>query len=281
MHPSQEELKKYIDNPADSPNQVGIAAHIIKCEFCQEFCDNYQLYRESIKKASRENIPEKFQKLADRIFSDSLKGKIIYLQPLGESPASFALAADGEKKRPGIVNLAELCSEEPELILRVMRDNTKGHDYLQLISNDPKVASHVLVQIPDIEKEYLTDNEGRAILDESLIADVSHLKWQIKMPDAVFSLKPLVYDPDAVEYKKDVVLETEKDDKIQVTFEGKTEGKQISIRILQLEGKTEFDPVRVSVSQKGISQVKDVSPDKKISFNIAKPNDEIKIRLFQ
>ncbi len=283
MHPSKTELRLFADERLeDSGKESQISTHLEKCEFCREFCDSYRLYSESIEIASQEEIPEKFKKLADRLFAESLSKNIIYLIPFKKSTTSFSLAADGKKvPKAHVENLSTFYSDDPELVLRVMRDNTKGYDYLQLISDNQEIASNVLVQIPELKKEFLTDNQGRAKLEETLLMDLSHLKWQIKIPDAVFSLKPLVYDPEAVEYEKEVILETEKDDKIKIRFEGKTEGKQISIRVLQLEGRTDFGFVRVLVSQKDSKQIKDAAPDKMISFDITEPGVEIKIRLFQ
>jgi hypothetical protein len=162
-----------------------------------------------------------------------------------------------------------------------MRDFDRGHDYLQLISDDPALSSHIMVQIPQLQKEFITDENGRAEIDASVLDKPDQLSWQIRMPDAVFSLEPLVYDPNKTEYSKDIVLTTEKQDKIKVTFEGKTEGKQISIRILELDGRTDFGVVRVSVSQHHASLFKDVKRNESLSFDLVDATDEIKIRLFQ
>lgn len=284
MHPSQKELELFVDNGlADSSKTAEISAHVEECEFCREFCENYRLYKVSIEDAAQEEIPLKALNLGGRLLTQAMSGRIIDLRPLGEQNwEKLYMAADGEPDhKPGIINLGTLYSEDPELVLRVMRDSEKGYDYLQLIADDPLIASHVMVRIPEIEKEFLTDDNGRAILDETLAENIAQMKWQIKMPDAVFSLQPLVYDPEAVEYKKEMILETEKKDKIVISFEGKTEGKQITVRIQQLEGKSDFGQVIVSISQQGVSEMVRVTPDKAVSFGIVGPGSEIKIRLFQ
>ena len=284
MHPSAKELRRFIENRLDEPSAGRVREHLGECEFCREFCDSYQLFLDSISRAAGEAIPAKALQLADRLYKDALAGKIISLEPLLSevSAPPLHLAADGEKEfAPHVQNLTTLCSESPEIILRVMRDLDKGQDYLQLISDDPALSARVMVQIPELKWEFITDESGRATLESGLPDDPEKLTWQIKMPEAVFSLQPLVYDPNKTEYAEDIILETEKKDKIKVTFEGKTEGKQISIRILQLDGKADFDSVKVNVSQQNVSLFKDVKRNELLSFDLVDANDKINIRLFQ
>lgn len=284
MHPSAKELRRFLENRLDEPSVGRIREHLQQCEFCREFCDSYQLFLDSISRASKEGLPPKALQLADRLYHDALQGKIVCLTPLmaGDIEVPLALAADGDKEfAPHVQNLTTLCSESPEIILRVMRDLDKGEDYLQLISDDPTLSARVMVQIPELKREFITDDNGQATLEGGLPDTPEKLTWQIKMPEAVFSLEPLVYDPDKTEYAEDIILETERKDKIKVTFEGKTEGKQISICILQLDGKTDFGHVKVSVSQQNVSVFKDVKSNELLSFDLIDANDKINIRLFQ
>jgi len=284
VHPSAKELRRFIENRLDEPSAGRVREHLGECEFCREFCDSYQLFLDSIGQTSKEGLPAKAFQLADRLYKDALAGKIISLEPLLSevSAPPFRLAADGEKEfAPHVQNLTTLCSESPEIILRVMRDLDKGQDYLQLISDDPALSARVMVQIPELKREFITDDNGQATLESGLPNAPEKLTWQIKMPEAVFSLEPLVYDPDKTEYAEDIILETQRKDKIKVTFEGKTEGKQISIRILELDGRTNFGRVKVSVSQQNVSVFKDVKRNELLSFDLIDANDKINIRLFQ
>lgn len=282
MHPSKIELRLFVEGQLDdSGKKSEISTHLKKCEFCKEFCDNYVLYIKSLVEAGQVNIPEKFKSLADRLYKESFGSRIIYMTSFKKTPTTFRLAADGTKRNnTGVENLSTFYSENPELVLRIMRDKNKGYDYIQLIGENQEITSNVLVQIPELKKEFLTDAGGRAKIEESLLMELSHLKWQIKLPDAVFSLEPLVYDPESVQYKKEVMLETEKADKIKICFEGKTEGKQISIRVLQLEGKQDFGPIKILLSQKNRQQIKETAADKDLYFEIIDPDAEINIRLF-
>jgi hypothetical protein len=191
------------------------------------------------------------------------------------------LAADGEGEfSPPVVNIATFFSDNPEVVLRVMRDTEEKRDYLQLVSADPSLVSNVLVRIPEQDKEFLTDSSGKAEITGIPTEDLEELGWQIKMPDAAFSLETLAYDPDSVEYRREIVLETEQNDRIRVSFEGKTEGKQIAISILELDGKTEFDSVRVILSQNDIAETRSITPSQIATFNLSDKVNTIKIRLF-
>jgi hypothetical protein len=283
MHPSRDHLIDYAVGRLEGEARLQVSRHIDKCEFCREFYDNYKLYEQALADATREKFPSKIASLAERLYAEAFSGKIIRLEPLGFGSApAFHLAADGpENKTPDIISLGDFYSENPEMVLRVMRDQIQSVDYIQLIAVDSELASNVLVQIPDINQELLTDNTGRALLPPLDISSFKDLKWQVKLPDATFLLKSLDYNPDAVEYKKEMTLETEKNDKILVSFEGKTEGKQISLQVLQLDGNPDFGPVRVSVAQKTKITLKQLSPKEKFAFDLTEPDSEIIIRLFQ
>jgi len=285
VHPSAKELRQFVEDKLDKSSAERIREHLGECEFCREFCDSYQLFLDSMDKASGEELPTSALELADQLYHEALQGKIVRLTPLTEGDIKGAtppLAADGEKEfAPHVQNLTTLCSESPEIILRVMRDLDKGQDYLQLISDNPALSARVMVQIPELKREFITDDNGQASLESGLPDAPEKLTWQIKMPEAVFSLEPLVYDPDKTEYAEDIILETERKDKIKVTFEGKTEGKQISIRILELDGRTDFGRVKVSISQQNVSEFRVVWRNELLSFDLIDANDKINIRLFQ
>jgi len=284
MHPSKNELRRYAN---DTANQV--EAEQIKgclCEFCREFVEEYQLLTQSVAKASAEPLPESARAQAESLYRQALRGLLVAMTPLSDSipDQTIALAADGasrDKSDLSLENLTTLYSEDPEIVLRVMRDRAKRQDYLQLISESAEAVDNVLVQIPSLGREYLTDSKGWAELDRVPEESLSDIKWQIKMPDAVFDLEPLVYDPDRTEYSDQVELETENNDQIRVTFEGKTEGKQVSLEILRLDGSDDFGPIKVTISHDNSQSIMDAQPNQPIRFGLAESASVIKIRLFE
>lgn len=283
MHPPKTDLRRYIDGLLeDKANIAALEKHLDECEFCRDYCDNY---RELI---SIEDTPTdssaEFDKLAGQLYQNAFNRNVIKLFPISfeEDRQGFSLAADGEpEKKKGIYSLATLASDDPEIILRLMHDSNRELDYIQLISEDPKFTSNVMIEIPEIDREIISDINGRAELESGLSGKISEMKWQIRLPDADFTLSPVKYDPDKTEYETEQILETDRDDKILIRFEGKTGGKKISLKLIQIEGKTEFGPVRVSVSQNELSLVQKISnPGQEISFDLTDPEAELFIRLF-
>ncbi len=284
MHPSKAELRLFVENAMqDAAARARISEHIGNCEFCSEFCEEYTLYLVSIEDTDRLDLSQAAFNAADDIFRHALRGVIIDMQPLaGDIDTPLRLAADGKEEfRPEIVNLATLCSEQPEAILRVMRDSGRGIDYVQLISDDPELSQNVMIRIPEIGWESLTDDEGKAIIEKQIGDDISNLKWQIKLPDAVFSMKPLEYDPDETRCSGETELTTADSDRIHVELQSKTEGKQIVIKILELDGKKDFGDVRVAISQGGVTTTSSTSGNKTISFDLTDTESVINIRIFQ
>jgi hypothetical protein len=108
----------------------------------------------------------------------------------------------------------------------------------------------------------------------------SDLKWQIKLPQAVFELEPVRHDPDKVEYSRTMVLESESGDAVEVTLTGHMEGKQVALRVLQLDGKPDFGPLKAIVSQNSDTVAQDVSDAKQAVFAIKDFSKPIHIRLF-
>jgi len=283
VHPKKDKLESFVERTLDSSSARKIKEHVDSCEFCREFCEDYRLLADSMKKARLEDIPSKALELADRLYNDAICANTIKFSLLSsdKTDIGFLLAADNQDRPiPPVRNLATLYSEDPEIVLRVMHDSKKRKDYLQLISDDSKLVSYVMVQIPDLDKEYITDENGLVEFENDIPTDYDKLKWQIKLPNTVFDLKPLSHDPDKTEYSKEMVLETDKHDKIKVSFMGKTEGKQISLRILEIDGKTEFSNTKIVISQKETTKLCEVKSDEAVSFDIVDSDDVVNIRLF-
>lgn len=286
MHPTTDELRSFVNqDEIDADRQKEIAEHLQTCEFCSEFCESYEHYSRTPEYGAGQPLPDKMRRLAENLFDTALRCSIIDLKPLvrtdDPTPVSH-LAADGvSDKRTGVHSVATFCSESPEVVLRVMRNPKEGGDYLQLLAEDARLAAHVMVQIPQLGKEYVTDADGRASVDLDADEDLEQLKWQIKMPEAVFSLEPLKYDPDKVEYAEEIVLQTERHDRVDVRFEGRTEGKLLSIRVLELDGQTDFGSVRMAITQQSRSDVMKVQPGQTIEFGPIDSDTTINIRLYR
>jgi len=286
MHPSREELIAYLDgNLTDPARREDISRHVEVCEFCGDFCRRYGLLTEPDDLALDKSLPEKLRQLRDSIYEAALGSSVIDLKPLsadGQRPTVSYLAADGTpEKRPSVQNLATLFSEDPEVVLRVMRDSAGKSNYLQVMAEDTRLSAHVMVRLPELKREFITDASGRAEIDLAPDQAFEKLKWQIKMPEAVFSLEPLKYDPDRIEYTRETALETDRHDRIEFRLEGMTEGKRLLIKVVQLDGRTDFGPLRVTVTQGDTAHVTSVEPGETVEIGPIDPDNTIDIRLYQ
>ncbi len=285
MHPSRLELERFAVSEPDAPESQSIAEHIAGCESCRSVVDAHRRLTEFERMAENEALPDRALHLADSLFAAALRGAIVELTPLAiEQPPEdqWQLAADGEPRPgPAIQNLATFYSENPELVLQIMRDRAAGSDYLQVVADNQEDAAHLMVRLPELDREFVTDATGRAALEGVELRDVASLKWQLKMPDAVFSLQPLVFDPNRIEYEEQVTLESERSDRIRISLQGKPDSKLIRIELLEIGGQTDFGNVRVSISQGSESAICPAQADQPITFVLRDSGDAINIRLFE
>lgn len=285
VHPDRDALKLFVGKRlGDAKQMQAIELHLSVCDFCRGYCVQLRAEIASMSDAESFQLNSLDRQLADRLFHEAMSGRVIPLNimPMPSPLLQACLSADGAKPEfPGVVNIATLYSEDPELVLRVMRDSEQTNDYLQLIGSDPQLTAHVMIRIPEINREYITDTAGKASVRRGELDHAQSLKWEIKMPNAGFELRPIVFDPEQVESSREVILETEQHDRIQVTFAAKTSGKQILIKVLELDGISDFGSVRVSISQQTSHEIRDIAPQQVVPFAIVDPDQEISIRLYR
>jgi len=283
MHPNQSEIRKYCDRRLAEPAERKVAEHLDVCEFCREYCEEHRALAQAIGDAAASTVPTQDSHRVDDIHRQTLAGITVRLAPSIPvvPPEPALLAADGSHKAPArLENLATLYSENPEIVLRIMRDNARNHEYLQLVSEDEHLISRVLVQVPESDLSILTDQNGRGDIEWRQIKDITRYRWCVKLPDAEFALSPLQYDPETVEYHEETVLETSRGDQLGIRFEGRTEGKRLTVRILAFDGCSDFAPVRVVISQATDSVSRSLARTDALELELSSPQDLIAIRLF-
>jgi hypothetical protein len=283
MHPDHMKLRQYCDGDLARTAAESVDMHVRSCDFCREFCHEYRALNRTIAEYRDISMPAKAERMAGAMFRQALYGRVIPFSLFDSGVVSepACLAADaGEKPPPWIENLATFVSQNPEVVLRIMRDNRDRKDYVQLVSEDETVIARVLVQAADLDLSVLTDEHGRATLADPCPDDVTAINWTIRLPDAEFSLEPFSYDAEKAEYEQEIVLETERKDRVAVRFEGRAESKRISVRILELNGRADFEPVSVAVSQGAKSLIAGISGKDILFFDISGGDDSIDIRLF-
>jgi len=269
-HPLPNSLVSLVHSPDEMESELydDIELHLLMCPSCEE--------EVSILRMARDGIDE----------NDSVSPQLGRIIPLAQMKRSngeslHVLAADSPDDTPMCVScLATLYSDDPEIVVQLMRDPERG-DYLHAISDDPGLVAGVMIQLPDLDLEFVTDDSGHAFGIALPPEALTMHSWQVKLPDAVFDLKPLAYDPEHPEYSKEAVLETDKGDRVRIVFEGIAQGKQIELQILELDGRTDFDDCTMHISQAENATVLRASRDADVRFDIANPKQPIKIRIFQ
>lgn len=284
IHPTKRELRQFLENTLDTDKRAAVEHHVGNCEFCAEYLENERHFSELSAQADFQQTDSTEQEQIGGLFQNAIAGLSMAMRPMEvEAPRPLRLlAADGKTEAaPSVECLCTFYSDTPELVMRVMRENPAGKDYLQLVGDELALISNVLVRLPGHGKDVLTDARGRAELSHLGIEGYSSLKWEIKLPDAVFSLEPLDYDPEKTIHSEEFMLSTDSDSTIKVTFDDKTEGKQISIEILALDGQSDFENVRLFVSQGDSIQPASAELGKKMLFPLADNTTRVEIRIFQ
>ena len=171
--------------------------------------------------------------------------------------------------------------ERFELVLRVMRNHDRHRDFVQLVADDPATVAHILVQIPDLNCEFMTDASGRADLPEGERDDYRAMKWQVRFPEAVFDLQPLLSAPRDSSSSDEVTLTTEQGDEIVVVLESASAGQTLSVTVKSVRGVTDFDKLRAYVTTAHESARARLAPDKPVYVGPVDSRSTLKISLFR
>lgn len=275
MHPSKDDLIKFVSGKLDIKQIQKIKIHVAECEFCSVFVAEYnELYKSG---ETVEQLPERFNNLADKMFQLAVYPNIIELKLVKFNSRRYHLAADGKTDFVPIENIATLSCSDSDVVLQLIRDNEKKIDYIQLLAD---TVAHIVIEVPEKNISFVTDEFGRALLTDVDIPMLVKCKWRINKSDVTFDLQEFVYDPDITEESTEIILCSEKNDKIKVILENKTEGKQIVVEIIALDGDENFESVKVGLVQGNKMLLNDSKPLKSVVFPVGK-SKEIKIRLFR
>jgi hypothetical protein len=230
------------------------AEHLASCAQCADELSLIEewLGSEGADLASSDRLPSLTAEILYR--RARLGSRTIALVPVITipAPARLALAADGQgAPSPGWQHRATLYSESPEVVLRIMRDPHAGKDLLQLTGTDPGLTRHVCVHLAEPSMDFFTDHRGIAEVATGVIDDPSSLHWQIRLPDATFTLSPLTLGSPDQAPMPETVLEAEGGHRVAATLVADEIGMTVKIRALSISGHDDFSQVRVVVSQEG------------------------------
>jgi len=262
MHPSPTELRQFANSGAEARAEyTEIGRHFETCPQCREYVELIEEWNrgsQSVPAAS-----PAAQVVAERAFAGAVDAasrvvpRIIELIPLTSQsdPLPVRLAADGHPPRrtdrpvEGLEHAATLYAADPELVLRVMRDRRTGEELLHLIGTDPDLTSNVLIHIVEPSLDFMTDGQGVAHLGPHRLQNPETLHWQVRLPEAVFGLSPLQYNPEQPGAKREFELETDADNRIRVALESRTEGMMLHLTLLRIGGSENLQRARLVITQ--------------------------------
>ncbi len=281
MHPSRDELIRYIRSlrSAETIDSL-IETHVKECEFCRDFCANFTMLLEEEVKAFALDLSESISAAGFKI--GHATGRILPLQPMkietgGEN---ILLAADSERAAMGGASRL-LFSENPDLVMRIVPTADGRGNALQVTASEESLAAHLLLEAPQVNRSFVTDEFGRIVIATDDLSDPAALTWQIRIPDAVFVLKPLVFDPDAPRSSRESELNTPEGDRIRVRLTDHQEGLSIALQIISLHGRQELQKVKVLITQPGFARIEEQSMDQTLTFGALNPKQDISLRIFE
>ncbi len=259
MHPTPIELRQFANSGPDARTQdAEVSRHLAACPLCREYVE---LIAEWNRGSNSISAPSPSARVvAEDVFAGAVDAAnrvvphIIELIPLAfqSEPAPVLLAADGQTPdRPGdgLEHAATLYAADPEMVLRVMRDRRTGEELLHLIGTDPDLTSNVLIHIVEPSMDFMTDGQGVAHLGPHHLQNPESLHWQVRLPEAVFALSPLQYNPEQPGARRGFELEADADNRIRVELESRTEGIMLHLTLLRIGGSESLQRARLVITQ--------------------------------
>ncbi|MFH1688048.1 MAG: hypothetical protein ABIE70_11095 [bacterium] len=268
---------------ANEEDRRRVMDHTGRCRFCSEIIEQFQAFQASVASVSADELTLTPAQ-SDRLYRAACRGQIISLTFLSKNPPQeeLSLAADGKPVAPPeIEEIATLVSDASDLVLRLLHDHKTSRDYVQLVAEDPAAIAYTLVQVPSQNQEFVTDKAGRVDLPAESETAWDNVDWQIKMPEAVFDLKPLEYTPDQPEYSRSVELDTEQADRVRVTFEKHADSCSVVVEVLALQGQTDFGALRALVTTDTPGQPAPTPVGQPIVLDLPDHETPITIRLYR
>jgi len=262
MHPSPIELRQFANSDAEARTQsTEIGRHLVSCPLCREYVELIEEWNRG-SQSVQASFPAA-QAVAEHAFAGAVDAasravpRIIELIPLAfqSEPVPVRLAADGhpppraDHPIEGLEHAATLYAADPELVLRVMRDRRTGEELLHLIGTDPDLTSNVLIHIVEPSLDFMTDGQGVAHLGPHRLQNPESLHWQVRLPEAIFALSPLQYNPEQPGARRQFELETDAENRIRVELESRTEGIMLHLTLLRIGGSETLQRARLVITQ--------------------------------
>jgi len=280
MHPSRDELGRYVAlTRTGQGGDADVRAHVQICEFCREYCDNLADFLQEEEYAYQATIS--VDDIVARLAPVPVNARIIPLHRLDAADnGEPLLAADSGGANTSSAR-SILVSEIQDLVLTIANDPAGKSAQLQVTTAEASAAAFLLLEAPEIGRSFVTDANGRVEIERTEIGDPARLKWQIRMPDAVFDLERISDNPDLVRASAETELTTPQGDVVRVRLSDHPDGLSVAVRVVALHGRQDFKRARVMLTQPGLALIDEQTADGTSLFGALDAAQAISLRVFE
>lgn len=265
----------------------GVLEHLEKCAHCSERAAKLETFYGEFKKISSEPV----SLLEYRFIQDIARNfsRWIYIayplsfkdtrQSVVGIPAVLAAASTDVVQLKPFQNLGVLTTQDGEILVRVIRTVKNSEITLHLISDHEQNYRNVLVSIPNVNKEYISDDNGKVHLGDLSLPETKDLLVKVQTPCASFDLTPLdIWGTEEVA-QTEIVLTNERNDSIKVEFISSDLDYALKVHLLKIPS-ADNKRLRIMVTR-GKRDPKIIKTKKGLAvFQGLKRNGELSIKVF-
>jgi len=266
--------------------QAAWRTHLQQCDFCRDrfhwLTSYYQRFQEEYELSLTPNLRSVLGTQ-----TDLAKQRTYIAYPFVSErvpplpPKGFPILKADSKTDDPFENLGVLVTENQEVLVRVMRNTDTKEVTLHLIAESAEKYRNVLVRIPSLEGEYISDEHGRVSLGRVMLPSRDELFVEVQTPRATFELASLEFPQDQLVAQTEVVLTNEQNDSIRVEFIPADLRYTLKVHLLTLRQKEEKSHLRVMVVRRSNGQRWMKAAQKGVAvFQGLQQNGELRIQVF-
>ncbi len=173
-------------------------AHLEVCTFCQaaftEMLNFYEQTKAEFKRISEGAALQAIETRLSEKRSSIYRLDTLHLIPIQKQlpEIKYTLAADSgvETTQLGTHSVGVFASADNRLMIRILCD-PKGEYTVFLIADAQALYAHVLVHILGLDREYVTDGQGRIHLGKIELPPINHLGVEVKTATDTYDLNQL------------------------------------------------------------------------------------------
>ncbi len=264
--PTREQWERYLLGD-DVPDKLVLERHLESCPQCR-----FVLAR----------LNKELERLR-AIWNESAIPDSIRLFPLPpnadqESPTPLNLAAQGIRKAASH-DAVTLVSEDQQVLLRIVRDTHTKETWLYVVADDPALYENVLVRLPSVDKEFVTDLQGRVNLGVVDWPEKELLAAEVRPPKATFMMSPFR----AIETGEAVELKSTGGDRIKMALTGEGRNYRLEIHIIELSKARIKASLKLAVRMAGTERLVQIQPvlSDKVCFGDLDVTEKLEVYLYQ